>query len=77
MGGAEGTRQVLRAQKSQVVIHREHLSLSMEVSQRGPFVAASGDPEGGALDRLELLTGGLRGVGEPDWGSVCEERPDE
>ena len=40
-------------------------------------MAASGDPEGGVLDGLELLDGGLWGIGEPDWGSVCEERPDE
>ena len=40
-------------------------------------MAASGDPEGGVLDGLELLDGGLWGIGEPDWGSVCEKRPDE
>ena len=60
-----------------MVVHREHLSLSVQVSQRGPLVAASGDPEGGILDGLEGLAGCSLGVGEPDRGSIREERPDE
>ena len=58
-----------------MVFHREDLSLSVKMSQRGPLVAASGDPEGGVLDRLEGLAGCSLGVGEPDRGSIHEERP--
>ena len=58
-----------------MVIHWEHLSLSVQVSQRGPLVAASGDPEGGVLDDLEWLAGCSFCGREPDWGSVHEKRP--
>ena len=58
-----------------MVIHWEHLSLSVQVSQRGPLVAASGDPEGRVLNGLEGLAGCSLGVGEPDRGSIHEERP--
>ena len=77
MGGAEGTRKVLRAQESKMVLDREHLRLSMEVPLRGPLVAASGDPEGSVLDDLKRVAGCSWGVGEPDWGSIREERPYE
>ena len=58
-----------------MVAHREHLSLSMKVSQRGPLMAASGDPKSGVLDDLELVAGGFFGGRVPDRGSIHEERP--
>ena len=58
-----------------MVAHREHLSLSMKMSQQGPLVAASGDPKSGVLDFLELVAGCFLCGRVPDWDSIHEETP--
>ena len=70
---AESSEQELPAEHGQLLVHREHLRLSVQVvlgrHENGP----RGHPQGRVLDGLKSADGGVAGVGVPNGGGIGEE----
>ena len=77
MSWAEGTKEELGAEEGEVVLDGENLGLRVKMALGGHLQRPSADPEGRVLYPLELEDSRVRGVGEPGWGSVCEQWADE
>ena len=66
----------MRADHLEVFFDLEDFCFTVEVVNRGHFYASSGNTEGGVLQDLKLVYGGVADVRIPDWASVGDEGAD-